>query len=138
MNQTIDEEYIKNYCLHHQLKRPHINISKVLCIVSMVIAMIGMFSYFLCLLFDFSFFICFEVLVIAVVFCFAGAILQFLVRCYQCYASENTRRQCSCMPSCSEYALLSLEKYVWPKALWKIWRRVTHTCSLPGYHIDYP
>jgi putative component of membrane protein insertase Oxa1/YidC/SpoIIIJ protein YidD len=42
------------------------------------------------------------------------------------------------MPSCSEYALLALEKYWWPKALMLIVKRVTHTCRQPGYKKDYP
>ncbi|MDE7086201.1 MAG: membrane protein insertion efficiency factor YidD [Prevotella sp.] len=60
------------------------------------------------------------------------------VQLYQRYAPESLRRQCTCQPTCSEYALLALEKYYWPKALLLIIRRVTDTCQQPGYKIDYP
>ena len=138
MNQPINEDVIREYCQHHELSRPVVNINKVLGIVGFVIAIIVLLSSFLCLLAGFPFVLCFDILLGTVVIGFTSTILKFSVRCYQHYASESTRRQCSCMPSCSEYALLALNKYIWPKALWKIWRRVTHTCPMPGYHIDYP
>lgn len=138
MNQSIDEEAIRNYCIYHELSRPYININKVFWIVGSVIASVGAVSLTLFLLADFPFFLCFDILLSTIAFFFASSILKFLVKCYQHYAPEDIRRKCSCMPSCSEYALLTLEKFIWPKALWKIWRRVTHTCSEPGYHVDYP
>lgn len=138
MNQPINEDVIRDYCLHHELPRPYININKVLRIVILVITIVCAVSYFLYLLADFSFFFCTDILISAVVFCFASDILKFLVQCYQHFAAESTRRQCTCMPSCSEYALLALDKYFWPKAVWKIYRRITHTCFMPGYHIDFP
>lgn len=138
MNLPIDEEKIRDYCLHHELQRPDLNIEKVLVTVVFVILIVGIVSYSLCLLAGLTFFLCFDTLLCTITACYGSVILKFLVKCYQHYATESTRRQCSCMPSCSEYALLALDKYIWPKALWKTWRRVTHTCSMPGYHIDYP
>lgn len=138
MNLSIDEEKIREYCLHHELQRPDLNINKVLMIFVFVIFFVCVVSYSLYLLAGLSFFLCFDVFLCTIATCYASAILKFLVQCYQHYARESVRRQCSCMPSCSEYALLALDKYIWPKALWKTWRRVTHTCSMPGYHIDYP
>lgn len=138
MNQSINEEIIRDYCLHHKLMRPYINKKKVICIISFVMIIVCAFSYVLHLLFDISFYLLLDFSISIVVLCFANAILRFLIHCYQHYASESTRRQCSCMPSCSEYALLALDKYIWPKALCKIWKRVTNTCAQPGYHIDYP
>ncbi|MBQ0046486.1 MAG: membrane protein insertion efficiency factor YidD [Prevotellaceae bacterium] len=138
MNPPIDEGKIRDYCQHHELQRPDLNIKKMLVIVVLVMSIMCIVSYSLYLLAGFSFFLCLDVLLCTVTICYGSDILRFLVKCYQHYATENIRRQCSCMPSCSEYALLALDKYIWPKALWKIWRRVTHTCSMPGYHIDYP
>ncbi|MBQ0090469.1 MAG: membrane protein insertion efficiency factor YidD [Prevotellaceae bacterium] len=138
MYQPTDEDVIRDYCLHHELSRPYINKTKVLIIMSFVFVVVGVVSYALCLLADTSFFLFFELIIGVLAVCYAKKILIFLIHCYQRYATDKTRRQCSCMPSCSEYALLALDKYIWPKALWKIWRRVTHTCSMPGYHIDYP
>ena len=138
MNQPINEDVIRDYCLHHELSRPYINFNKVICVVCLLVIVAVAVSYILCLLADFPFLLIFEVIVHVILLCSAKALLKLLVKCYQRYASEKTRRQCSCMPSCSEYALLALEKYVWPKALWMTWRRVTHTCSMAGYHVDYP
>ncbi len=61
-----------------------------------------------------------------------------LVRCYQRYANERVRRCCLCMPTCSEYALLVLKRYWLPVALFKIYRRLFHTCSGTTYKIDLP
>lgn len=43
-----------------------------------------------------------------------------LIKCYQHYAKEETRRRCLCIPSCSEYSILCLKKYLLIKALLKI------------------
>ncbi|MBQ9117965.1 MAG: membrane protein insertion efficiency factor YidD [Clostridia bacterium] len=61
------------------------------------------------------------------------------VKCYQHYAKEETRRRCKCIPSCSEYALLSL-KSVFPLllALLKIRKRLFVTCNGEEYKIDFP
>lgn len=138
MDQPINEETVRDYCLHHELSRPYINLKKVMCIVGLLVVVAVAISYALCLLADFSFLITFELITNVILLCSAKAVLRLMVQCYQRYASEDTRRQCSCMPSCSEYALLALDKYVWPKALWMTWRRVTHTCSMTGYHVDFP
>lgn len=61
-----------------------------------------------------------------------------LVRCYQRYANESVRRCCLCMPTCSEYALLVLKRYWLPIALFKIYRRLFHTCRGGKYKIDLP
>ena len=49
------------------------------------------------------------------VFIFSEIYLRFLgvkiVKCYQHYAKEETRRRCLCVPSCSEYAILCFKKY---------------------------
>lgn len=65
-------------------------------------------------------------------------IIVFSIEVYQKYAPDHVRRRCSCMPSCSEYALIALSKYFWIKAVILIWRRVFITCLKPGYHIDFP
>lgn len=138
MNQPINEDVIRDYCLHHELSRPIINIKKVLMVFCLMISIAIVLSYALCLLVGFSFLLWFDIVITLFVLMYGKTILKFFVHCYQRYASESTRRQCSCMPSCSEYALLSLDKYNWPKALYKTWRRVTITCSKPGYHVDFP
>ncbi|MBQ9103897.1 MAG: membrane protein insertion efficiency factor YidD [Clostridia bacterium] len=61
------------------------------------------------------------------------------VKCYQAYAKTETRRRCKCIPSCSEYAILSLKK-VFPLilALLKIRERLFVTCNGEEYKVDFP
>ncbi len=60
------------------------------------------------------------------------------VECYQHYASEERRRKCKCVPSCSEYAILCLKKYELFYALLKIRKRLFVTCKGFDYIIDEP
>lgn len=62
-----------------------------------------------------------------------------VVKCYQRYAKEETRRRCKCIPSCSEYALICLKK-IFPLtlALLKIRKRLYVTCNGEEYKIDFP
>lgn len=62
-----------------------------------------------------------------------------IVKCYQHYADYETRRTCKCVPSCSEYAILTLKK-VFPLfwALLKIRRRLFVVCNGQEYVIDFP
>ncbi len=61
------------------------------------------------------------------------------VKCYQHYAKEETRQRCMCVPSCSEYAILCLEK-IFPLviALIKIRIRLYKTCKGEDYKLDFP
>ncbi len=73
------------------------------------------------------------------IFEFYGRFLGIkVVECYQHYATEETRRRCLCVPSCSEYAILCLKKHGLIKALLKIRRRLYVTCQGPDYKIDWP
>lgn len=61
-----------------------------------------------------------------------------LIKCYQRYAKDNIRRRCKCLPSCSEYTVIVLQK-IFPLilALVKIKIRLFHTCR-EKYILDYP
>ena len=61
-----------------------------------------------------------------------------LIRLYQRYALEFTRRQCCCMPTCSEYSIICLQKYNLIKAIIKIRKRLFKTCGSLGYIEDWP
>ena len=67
-------------------------------------------------------------------FCFI-----IVVKYYQSTAKEETRRRCQCIPSCSEYAIISLKK-IFPliRALLKIRTRLRVTCNGEEYKIDFP
>ena len=137
MNLSADEEDIRRYCNTHELSRPSIKWGRIVLVISGFEALL-----ILCLsclsLPTGSFILLSEAVHIAVILLFGRVILRLMVQIYQRYAPESMRRKCTCQPSCSEYALLALEKYRWPKALTLIIRRVTHTCPMPGYKIDYP
>ena len=60
------------------------------------------------------------------------------VECYQHYATEEKRRRCKCVPSCSEYAILCLKKYELIYALIKIRKRLFVTCKGFDFIIDDP
>ena len=65
--------------------------------------------------------------------------LILAVRYYQQYASIETRKRCKCIPSCSEYAVLTLKK-IFPLvlALLKIRKRLLKTCNGEEYKVDFP
>ena len=80
-------------------------------------------------------------LIFALAFClFSEFYLRFLgiksVECYQHYASEERRRKCLCIPSCSEYAILCFKKFPFIKAIFKIRKRLYKTCRGDEYKID--
>ncbi len=68
--------------------------------------------------------------------------LRFLgikaVECYQHYASEERRRRCLCIPSCSEYAILCFKKYCFIKSIVKIHKRLYKTCTGDLFKKDLP
>lgn len=132
-----DTDSVREYCRNHELSRPPINWF-LIALVVFVFETALFYGLSKLPLSASSFFFCLEGTHILVFALFGGAILRLIVRIYQRYAPESLRRQCSCQPTCSEYALLALKKYCWPKALMLIIKRVTHTCQQPGYKIDYP
>lgn len=60
------------------------------------------------------------------------------VHLYQRYAPEHVRRKCLCKPTCSEYAILAVQKY---GVLWggyKTYLRLFKRCRGSIYRIDEP
>lgn len=60
------------------------------------------------------------------------------VHLYQHYAPEHVRRRCLCKPTCSEYAILAVQKY---GVLWggyKTYRRLFKRCRGSIYRMDEP
>lgn len=60
------------------------------------------------------------------------------VKLYQHYSYENVRRRCLFQPTCSEYAILSIQKYGVAVGLWKTYDRLVKRCRGTIYRIDYP
>ncbi len=65
-------------------------------------------------------------------------LLILFVELYQRYAPEDVRRRCMFKPTCSEYAILALEKYHTRIAVFKIFDRLFRRCKGLYYRIDYP
>ena len=61
-----------------------------------------------------------------------------MIKCYQHYATEETRRKCICIPSCSEYSIYVLKKYELIVSLFKIRKRLFKTCRGENCLIDLP
>ncbi len=62
----------------------------------------------------------------------------WIIKCYQHYAKEETRRRCLCIPSCSEYSIMCLKKYPLTISYIKIYKRLFKTCKGEMYLIDKP
>ena len=76
---------------------------------------------------------------IAIFECYFRFCLILIIKYYQKTAKEETRRRCKCVPSCSEYSILTL-KLIFPLilAMIKIRKRLFVTCNGDGYKIDFP
>lgn len=87
-----------------------------------------------------------------IVFVILLALLQFLIggiialkpaligaiRLYQRYAPERIRRKCLFKPTCSEYAILAIEKYGVIRGVYKTYIRLFKKCRGRTYQIDEP
>jgi len=60
------------------------------------------------------------------------------IRLYQRYAPEEVRRRCLFMPTCSEYAILSLKKHGVLIGMRMTVDRLWHRCRGDIYRMDYP
>lgn len=60
------------------------------------------------------------------------------IKLYQHYAPEHIRRRCLFKPTCSEYAILAVQKYGVIKGLYKAYIRLFKKCRGTVYGIDYP
>lgn len=70
-------------------------------------------------------------------FCLKKAVIG-CIRLYQHYAPEQIRRRCLFKPTCSEYAILAIQKYGLIVGLIKTYIRLFKKCRGNIYRIDYP
>jgi len=56
---------------------------------------------------------------------------------YQRYAPEHVRGRCAMTPSCSEYALLAIDRYGLLRGATMVWSRLRHRCDGTPV-VDYP
>lgn len=152
-----DEELeAEDYVLHKVLVRPSISIFTVLkWIVIFICSSLGLAFLF----FEFSknflgkftenllevmnsnpkkVFLIFFILSICIFFvCFFKNFLIWIIHIYQKYSPEKKRRSCLFKPTCSEYAILALNKYGVIRGIPKILDRFKR-CHGNKYRIDYP
>ena len=133
---------VRNYCLYHKLSRPDtdliIGLKWILGFELLTIAVALVVDFMLCRFgFSISFYLLYSLASFTVFFISLKKMCIIVIEMYQHYASDEVRRRCSLMPSCSEYALLALSKYNVIKGLYKIIIRLANKCN-GIYKIDYP
>ena len=154
-----EQDVAKAYVNERRLVRPNTNIKTALCSVLLFVLATGLFTWIAHFVFmsagiswfsssgarDFynaHFFsstamLCAVVVFVEFVFCFKHATIG-MVKLYQHYASEEVRRRCLFMPTCSEYAIMAVRKYGCIVGLWKSYYRLMYRCRGNIYMIDYP
>ncbi len=143
MSHPRDEETVSGSCSDSELERPDINIGYIVGYLLLLEAVaLGAAFLFRFILARWNVTCSFELLhlvsVIMVLLPTAKITARLVIRIYQRYAPENVRRRCVCTPSCSNYALMALEKYNFFKAFRLIYIRLTRTCRGSEHIIDYP
>lgn len=137
-----EQENLINYCINRELIRPKTNIITVMkylivfevitLLIVFIITKLLVFVGFSCNLSLLYFFVSVLLLII-----FLKRLSILFIELYQHYASEEKRRRCTLKPSCSEYAIIVLNKYGMVKAFKKIYFRLFITCN-GIYNIDNP
>jgi len=127
------------YVCKRELERPDISIIRIICCSFLFVCGV-VICVFLTLLFLKNIHAVFLLLgyTILGLALFSKRIIICFVRLYQHYAPEEMRRRCLFKPTCSEYMILSLEKYGLFKGLYKGIYRMFFKCSGFHYSIDYP
>lgn len=137
-----EQEALIDYCINRKLIRPKTNIitaTKYLIVLELttllIVSFVAKLLVFVGFSYNFTLLHFFVSVVLILMFFKRFSIL--LIELYQHYASEEKRRKCTLKPSCSEYAVIALNKYGIFKALKKISIRLFITCN-GIYGIDYP
>lgn len=135
-------ELIKNVCPpSRELVRPHI--SRARAVLNVLLAL-GVSAGVFCLLFFLlpqhglavGLGVSLGLLAVYIIIR-ARALCIWCIKVYQRYAPEQTRLRCVFTPSCSEYAILALNKYGVLRAIPKIISRLKR-CHPPNGGIDEP
>lgn len=71
-------------------------------------------------------------------FFFLKKIVLFLIKLYQCLAPLRLRRRCCLVPTCSEYALIVIDRDGCLKGIPMVIRRLVNICSGSYYRIHNP
>lgn len=131
--------YIRNY-----VNRPNINIKKTIRVILTIFVCNAIISCLLSLLL-YRFFqmqywhlsvLIFAIIQLCICVLLIKRIMIFTIRLYQRYAKIETRMKCCFKPSCSEYAVLALQKHGVIKGI-KLSINRFKRCHPPGGE-DYP
>ncbi len=138
--ETHNEDYVRWYVLKRDLVRPKYNIVNFLATMVILIVGGGAIGYGLFKLLDGRWSLRLSVVIAeAVTFLSASRlVIAGLVKLYQHYASDEIRRNCLLMPTCSEYCLLAMKKYGTLVGCIKTVHRLFHTCKGETYREDWP
>jgi putative component of membrane protein insertase Oxa1/YidC/SpoIIIJ protein YidD len=137
-----EQEALIKYCINREIIRPRTNIFSavkyVICLevltllITFCVANLLVFIGFIC---NFSLLHLFVSILLILVFLKKITIL--FIELYQHYVPDQKRRKCTLKPSCSEYAIMALNKYGIFMAFKKIYIRLFRTCN-GIYSTDYP
>ena len=126
------------------IDRPDIDYEKALRLFIKTVLIIGVISFVLSLLLKLCFntemlmtaILIFAFLIFATALIFLKKQMIWFIKIYQNRAKFETRLRCCYEPSCSEYAILAIQKYGVIKGTVKAIKRLKR-CHPPG-GIDYP
>lgn len=159
MPSSEEQEAVVWYVLERPLVRPNTSYKKAaLCVSLFIIANLGstILLYYLFRWLGISSFLpqaissfytehhtTFVILLTLLQFFIGGVIalkpaLIGAIRLYQRYAPERVRRKCLFKPTCSEYAILAIEKYGVIRGVYKSYIRLFKKCRGRIYRIDEP
>jgi putative component of membrane protein insertase Oxa1/YidC/SpoIIIJ protein YidD len=149
MSLQTEQKIVREYCCRRELHRPDTTVKTVVIwllateslglaiafLISILFKELEFFHRFSFYPSVWQFYTCGSAIAFAIC---SKKLLVTAVELYQHYASEEIRRKCILMPTCSEYAILALHKYGVIVGLYKIYVRLTRTCRGNEYRMDYP
>ena len=135
-----EQKSLEEYQKTRRLPRPKTKRIHLIIYISLYIILISGMCLMIFLIKLSAFF---KAMVFSILFLlFSEFYLRFIgikcVECYQHYATDERRRRCLCIPSCSEYAIICFKRYSLIKALLKIRKRLYKTCQGDEYKKDPP
>ena len=154
-----EEEVVRKYVNERAIDRPNTSIFTALIFVSMFVLVTGVSMWLVyyilmnvgaveflpfsvrrfCVTHPFWSvgIICASVLTVELFFCMKYTIIG-IIKLYQHYAPDEIRRRCLFMPTCSEYAIMAVQKYGCIVGVCKSYYRLVYLCRGDIYRIHYP
>lgn len=129
----------RNFAYRRILIRPKVSWLKIILKSGIPIICSG-FIYTLLLNVGFRNILAFAIAMFFLFLCFCINLKRIIICCihvYQKYAPESVRNKCRFEPSCSEYMILSLQKYGLVKGLTKGFKRIKR-CNINDGGFDFP